>query len=104
MRSQRDMFSPKSRRNVRRRIFFEKYAKNFAKSINEGLQFVEKNDAETIANVIIDQFPDTSINDLIKIVERYKEADSWLSTPYISKESFENLEDIMIESYIKKKK
>lgn len=76
----------------------EGIVKNFAKSINEGLQFVEKNDAETIANVIIDQFPDTSINDLIKIVERYKEADSWLSTPYISKESFENLEDIMIES------
>jgi len=76
----------------------EEIIKNFAKSINEGLKFVKENDSETIANIIINQFPDTSINDLIKIVERYKKADSWLSTPYISKESFENLMDIMIKS------
>lgn len=72
--------------------------KNFAKSINEGLKFVKENDSKTIANIIIDQFPDTSINDLISIIERYKNADSWLTTPFISKESFENLEDVMIES------
>lgn len=76
----------------------EKVIKNFVKSINEGLQFVEENDAETIANVIIDQFPDTSINDLVKIVDRYKKADSWLSTPYISEDSFKNLMSIMIKS------
>lgn len=76
----------------------EEIIKNFVKSINQGLKFIQENDSETIANVIINQFPDTSINDLIKIVDRYKKADSWLSTTYISKESFENLEDIMIES------
>ena len=76
----------------------EDIVRKFAKSINEGLNFVHNNNSETIANIIINQFPDTSINDLINIVERYKESDSWLSTPYISKESFENLEDIMIES------
>lgn len=76
----------------------EELIKNFAKSINEGLKFVHENDSETIANVIIGQFPDTSINELIKIVDRYKEADSWLSTPFISKESFENLMSVMIES------
>ena len=84
-----------------RKSFIEKnedVVKNFAKSINEGLKFVKENDSETIANVIIDQFPDTSINDLISIVDRYKKADSWLSTTFISKESFQNLEDIMIES------
>ena len=51
-----------------------------------------------IASVIIDQFPDTSINDLTKIIDRYKNADSWLSTSYISKDSFNNLLKIMIES------
>jgi len=70
----------------------------FTKSINKGLEFVKNNNSEDIANVIIEQFPDTSINDLISIVDRYKTYDSWLSTPYISKESFENLEDIMIKS------
>lgn len=76
----------------------EEIIKKFAKSIKEGLDFVNNNNAEKIANSIIDQFPDTSINDLTTIIKRYKEYDSWLSTPYISKESFENLENIMIES------
>ena len=76
----------------------EDIIKSFTKSIKEGLEYVKENNAETIANVIIKQFPDTSINDLVKIIDRYKKADSWLSTPYISKESFENLEKIMIES------
>ncbi len=76
----------------------EDIVKNFASAIKKGLEFVSKNDSKTIAETIIDEFPDTSINDLITIVERYKDNDSWLSTPYISKESFENLEDIMIKS------
>ena len=76
----------------------EELIKNFVKSINQGLEFVKNNSPEVIANTIIDQFPDTSINDLISIVKRYKESDSWLSTPYISEESFRNLESIMIES------
>lgn len=72
--------------------------KSFTKAIEEGLEYVNKNDSKTIANAIIEQFPDTSINDLITIIERYKENDSWLIDSYITKESFENLQDIMIKS------
>jgi len=71
---------------------------SFVKSINEGLKFVKDNNADVIAETIIGEFPDTSINDLITIIDRYKEADSWLSTPYISEDSFNNLVKIMIES------
>ena len=76
----------------------EKIIKAFVKSINEGLKYVRENKASEIADVIIDQFPDTSINDLTKIIDRYKTSDSWLSTPYISEDSFNNLLGIMIES------
>jgi len=76
----------------------EDLIKRFTKAINKGLKFVSENDSKTISNIIINQFPDTSINDLISIVDRYKKYDSWLSTSYISKESFLNLEDIMIKS------
>jgi len=76
----------------------KKIIKSFVKSINEGLKYVKENEPSKIAEVIIDQFPDTSNNDLTKIIDRYKEADSWLLTPYISKESFDNLVSIMIES------
>lgn len=71
--------------------------KNFTIAINEGLTFVKNNDSKTIANTILKQFPDTSLNDLITIVERYKNADSWLETPYITEKSFNNLQDIMIK-------
>ena len=71
--------------------------KNFTNAINDGLNFVKINNAKTIANAIIDEFPDTSLNDLKTIVERYKQADSWLETPYINEESFKKLQDIMIK-------
>lgn len=70
----------------------------FTEAIAEGLDFVHKNDAKTIAEAIIGQFPDTSKDDLIAIVDRYKEADSWLETPEIDEGLFENLEDIMIDA------
>lgn len=70
----------------------------FTKAINEGLKFVQENDAEKIAKVIMNQFPDSSLNDVITIVKRYKESDSWLDNSYITEESFENLEDIMINA------
>lgn len=70
----------------------------FTKAINRGLEFCENSSAEDIANTISSQFRDTSINDLISIVQRYKDADSWLSDTRITEEMFENLEDIMIDS------
>lgn len=70
----------------------------FTNAINRGLLFVKENDAKTIAEVISVQFPDTSMNDLIKIIDRYKSADSWLSDPYIEENLFKNLEDIIIYS------
>ena len=72
--------------------------KRFTTAINKGLKFVKENNSKTIAKAILKQFPDTSLNDAITIVDRYKESDSWLDNPYISEESFKNLEDIMINA------
>ena len=70
----------------------------FNNAINKGLEFVKNNDARTIAEKILPQFPDTSLDDLEKIVQRYKDSDSWLETTYIPEEYFTNLEDLMIEN------
>ena len=70
----------------------------FNKAINKGLDYVRSNDEENIANVILGQFPDSSLNDVIKIVKRYKDADSWLSNTTITEDIYENLEDIMIDN------
>ena len=71
---------------------------NFKDAINKGLKFTKNNDSKDIAKIIIDLFPDTSIEDLTTIIERYKNADSWLDNTFISEEMFKNLEDMMIDS------
>lgn len=69
----------------------------FREALNEALTFVKDNSSEDISKIILKQFPDTSLNDLVKIVNRYKKADSWLKETFISQKMFENLEDIMID-------
>ena len=69
---------------------------NFRKSINKGLEYTLNNDAKTLANDIINLFPDTSLNDLEIIINRYKENDSWLDSTFITEKSFTNLEDMLI--------
>ena len=75
---------------------------SFRNAINKGLKFVKENDEQTIAKSILKQFPDTSLNDLTKIVKRYKDADSFLESTYISENLLENLEDIMIDNNLLK--
>ncbi len=71
---------------------------NFKDAINKGLEFTKNNNSKDIAKIIIDLFPDTSIEDLTTIIERYKNADSWLNNTFITEEMFKNLEDMMIDS------
>ena len=75
---------------------------NFKNAINKGLEFTKNNNSKDIAKIIIDLFPDTSIEDLTTIIERYKNADSWLDNTFISEEMFKNLEDMMINSKLLK--
>lgn len=72
--------------------------KKFTKAIERGLEYCANSEAQDIADSIASQFRDTSINDLISIIERYKQADSWLDSTKITEEMFENLEEIMIDS------
>lgn len=72
--------------------------KEFRAAINKGLEYVKNNTAQDIAKVIQPQFPDTSLNEITKIVDRYKKYDTWLNNSFISEESFINLEDIMIDA------
>ena len=70
----------------------------FTRAIAKGLEFVLNNDSETTASVILPEFPDSALNDIITIIDNYKEYDSWLTTPYISEESFNNLQDMLIDN------
>lgn len=76
----------------------EELLRGFTRAIAKGLEFVLNNDSETTANVILPQFPDSALNDIITIIDNYKEYDSWLNNPYISEESFNNLQDMLIDN------
>ena len=76
----------------------EELLRGFTRAIAKGLEFVLNNDSETTAKVILPQFPDSALNDIITIIDNYKEYDSWLNNPYISEESFNNLQDILIDN------
>ena len=70
----------------------------FTKAINKALEYVANNDEETIANHIIDYFPDTSINDLVTIVKQYKEGDAWKQNITINENEWKHIQDIIIEA------
>ncbi len=72
--------------------------KAFSKAINKALKYVEKESAETIANHIIDYFPNTSINDLITIVGEYKNGDAWKKDISINEEEWKHIQDIIISA------
>ena len=76
----------------------EELLRGFTRAIAKGLEFVLNNDSETTAKVILPQFPDSALNDIITIIDNYKEYDSWLNNPYISEESFNNLQDMLIDN------
>ena len=76
----------------------------FTRAIQKGLDFVNKNDSDTIAKTIMNQFPDTSYNDIKNAVESYKNNDTWPKTTTFTKKSFDHLQDIVIEAGFLKNK
>ena len=71
---------------------------NFTKAIQKGLDYVHNHTSKEIAEVIKDEFPDTSVSDLATVIERYKSVDTWPTTTEFTRESFEHLQDIMINA------
>jgi NitT/TauT family transport system substrate-binding protein len=70
----------------------------FTNAINKGLIYTQENDSQTIAEAIIKQFPDTKINDLKVMIERYKDNDCWLESPFINEKIYNNLKDFLKEN------
>ncbi len=73
----------------------DKIAK-FNKALNKGLEFVKNNTSSKIAEIILPEFPDISLNELTVLVERYKESDAWYDSTYVNIDDYKRLVDIMI--------
>lgn len=70
----------------------------FDKAINKGLDFVHTHSSDEITKTIMNQFPDTSYEDLKASVESYLENDSWPQNTTFTKDEFDHLQDIVIEA------
>ena len=75
-----------------------KIIKGFSTAVDKGLKFVLENKPETVAKSIIEFFPDTSIEDLTTMINRYKEGDAWRSSITINEDEWKHIQDIMIAS------
>ena len=67
----------------------------FTRAIYKGQQYVANHSAEEIAKAIKSAFPETELDRIISVVQRYKEQDTWPLDPRMSQESYERLQDIM---------
>lgn len=67
----------------------------FTHAIQKGIDYVFNHSDKEIAEIILDYFPDTSLNDLTKIVKRYRENDSWFKTTTVTEEDFNHIQKIM---------
>jgi NitT/TauT family transport system substrate-binding protein len=67
----------------------------FTRAIQKGLDYVHNSSDEEVANAILLFFPDTSLNDLAGVIERYRSIDAWPTTTKFSSESFYHLQEIM---------
>ena len=80
------------------KLVYQSFLDHVVEEALDILDFVHNSDNETIAKSILSFFPDTSLSDLTKVIERYKTQDTWPKTTDFTKESFEHLQEIMIAS------
>ena len=70
----------------------------FTNAINKALEYTMNHEAEEIAKDLVDYFPDTSLDDITTIVQRYKDNDSWFDTTEIKEKDFNHIQEIMENS------
>lgn len=70
----------------------------FTNAMQKGLDYVNSHTSEEIANIIKPQFPETPMENIVNIVERYKSQDTWKENLIFEKTSFELLQNILEEA------
>ena len=70
---------------------------SFNQAIQKGLDYVNTHSDIEVAKAIIDQFPDSTLEEIKNSIKRYREIEAWPKNTQFEKESFDHLQDIMIE-------
>ncbi len=72
-----------------------KIIENFTKAIQKGIDYTKSHTDQELAQLLVDYFPDTSLNDIATVIKRYREIDSWYDTTQISETGFNHMQDIV---------
>lgn len=75
-----------------------KLIQDFVDAIYEGQKWVETHTSREVAEALLPSFPDTDVDVLETVVERYKDIDAWSKTPIMTEESFNKLQDVIEEA------
>ncbi len=67
----------------------------FTKALQKGLDYTFSHTSKELAPILVDYFPDTSRDDIEKVIERHKNSDSWYRTTYITKEGYNHMQEIV---------
>ena len=70
----------------------------FTNAIQKGLDYVNSHSADEIAMVIAPQFPETDVDTIAIIVERYLAQDTWKEDTIFEESSFDLLQNILAEA------
>lgn len=67
----------------------------FANALQKGMDYVNSHTASEVAEVIAPQFPDSDLETITTIVDRYAQQDTWKENLIFEEESFDLLQDIL---------
>jgi len=70
----------------------------FVNAIYKGQQWVKMHTATEIAEVLSPSFPEVDLEVLETVINRYKEIDAWKTEPSMTEESFNKLQEVMINA------
>ena len=73
----------------------------FKKAIEKGLNYVHSNPSNEIAEIVIKEFNDISLEDMTKIIDRYKKIDAWYKDSNIPEKDFNNMVTILNNDELK---
>lgn len=69
--------------------------KKFREALQKGIDYTLNNSDEKISTLLVDYFPDTSLDDIKTVIKRYRKIDAWYKTTDISEEGFNHMQDII---------
>ena len=70
----------------------------FTNAIAKGEKWVKEHSSKEIAETIQSFFPSTDVEVLASAIQSYKDIDAWNENPVLKEESFDRLQEVMLQA------